>query len=41
MYEVKTKSLIICMVSVRLICTFIFAYAKSRISYEVPMVLLI
>ena len=31
---VKTKALISCRVTTRLICAFIFAYAKSRFSHD-------
>ena len=31
---VKTKALISCTVTAQLICVFVFAYAKSRFSYE-------
>ena len=33
-YVVKTKALISCPVTVRLICVFVFAYVKSRLSND-------
>ena len=30
----KTKALISCAITAQLICTFVFAYAKSRFSHE-------
>ena len=33
-YVVKTKVLISCAVTAQLICTFVFAYAKSRFSHD-------
>ena len=33
-YEAKTKALISCAVTIQLICTFVFAYAKSRFSHD-------
>ena len=32
--EAKTKALFSCMVTVQLICTFVFVYAKSRFSND-------
>ena len=34
MYVVKTKLLINCTVTAPLICTFVFAYTKSRFSHD-------
>ena len=34
MYVANTKGLISCMVTAQLICTFAFAYAKSRFSHD-------
>ena len=33
-YVAKTKELISCPVSAQLVCTFVFAYAKSRFSHD-------
>ena len=33
-YEVKTKVMISCAVTVQLICVFVFAYAKSQFSHD-------
>ena len=33
-YVAKTKALMSCAVTVQLICAFVFAYAKSRFSYD-------
>ena len=33
-YVAKTKALISCTVTAQLICTFVFAYAKSRFSHD-------
>ena len=33
-YVAKTKGLISCAVAKQLICTFVFAYAKSRFSHN-------
>ena len=37
-YEVKTKTLISCAVTVQLICAFVFAYANSRFTHDVAHV---
>ena len=37
----KTKALISCTVTARLICTFVFAYAKSRFSHEAAQIICI
>ena len=34
MYVVKTKVLIKCAVTAQLICTFVFAFAKSRFAHD-------
>ena len=34
MYIAKTKVLISCAVTARLICVFVFAYPKSRLSHD-------
>ena len=34
MYVAKTKALITCVVTAKLICVFVFAYAKSRFSHD-------
>ena len=34
MYVAKTKGLISCVATVQLICTIVFAYAKSRFTHE-------
>ena len=34
-YVVKTKVLMSCLVTAQLICTFVFAYAKSMFSHDV------
>ena len=39
-FLVKTKALIICMVTVQLICAFVFAYAKNRSSHDSARILL-
>ena len=33
----KTKAQISCVVTAQLICAFVFAYAKSRFSHDVPV----
>ena len=38
MYELKTKTLISCTVTMKLIRAFVFAYAKSRISHDVAKI---
>ena len=35
LYVVNTKALISCMVTMLLICVFVFAYAKNRFSHDV------
>ena len=39
MYVVKTKALISFAVTVKLICVFVFAYAKSRFSHDAAQLL--
>ena len=34
MQVAKTKALISCVVTIHLICAFVFAYAKSRFSHD-------
>ena len=41
MYVAKTKALISCAVTAQLICVFVFAYAKSRLSHNTTQILLI
>ena len=36
--EAKTKVLISCTVTAQLICAFVFAYTKSRFSYEATQI---
>ena len=36
-YEAKTKALISCIVTMQLICTFVFPYAKSRFSHDATL----
>ena len=38
MYVAKTKALIRCAVTAQLICAFLFAYAKSRFSYDAAQI---
>ena len=34
-YRAKTMALISCAVTMQIVCTFVFAYAKSRFSHDV------
>ena len=37
-YVAKTKALISCAVTAQLICAFVFSYAESRFSHDVPQI---
>ena len=37
--SMKTKALICCMAIMQLICTFVFAYVKSRFSHDVSHIM--
>ena len=40
-FVAKTKALISCTVTTQVTCTFVFAYAKSRFSHDVALLMII